>query len=92
MVIDDEDSGHASGAATNNLWSSICDVNACLEAITNQSSFVSQFGGMSGPLPSASSTAIAVVQQTDKFRVVSIPWKAEHINFDVSCPNCFCLN
>ena len=85
MVIDDEDNLLHHGAATNNLWASICDVNACLEAVTSQSTFMSQFGGMSGPLPSIGSSAIAVVQQPDKFRVLSIPWKSEFVNFEVMC-------
>lgn len=86
MIIDDEDCGIlGSGAVVNNLWSSICDVNGCLEAITNnQTSFVSQAGGMSGPLPSISSSAIAGIQLPEKFKVISIPWKSEHMSFDVS--------
>lgn len=86
MIIDDEDDNlMCSGAVVNNLWSSICDVNGCLEAITNnQTLFVSQPGGMSGPLPSISSSAIAGIQLPDKFKLISIPWKSEHQAFEVS--------
>lgn len=82
MMVDDEE---GPPSTVNNLWSSICDVNACLEAITNhQSLFVSHPGGMSGPLPSPSTSAIAGIQPPEKFKVLNIPSKSEHLAFDVS--------
>lgn len=88
-MMDDDDNSTASKSFGSNLWSSVCDVNACLEALTNGNQNGNDFDFDSesvyyGALPTTPSSAIAAVQLSEKFHVINIPSKTEHVGFEVS--------
>jgi hypothetical protein len=68
-----------------NCWSSLCDVNACLDAVLTSSSpagyAVDALAGRS-LLPSPPGTT-AVISSPERFHTVSIPFKQEFLAYEV---------
>ena len=89
----------ASGADNNpesgsNCWSTLCDVNSCLEtALTSNSPSgyavdamaMSSFALM--PTPTAS---VAQIAPLEKFKTTMVPFKQECLPFDVSFLSVYC--
>jgi hypothetical protein len=80
----EKDEKHIPSSASTNSWSLICDVNACLEVSKSYSN-----GGLGVICESAlnvgfpvPSITTAIIQTPDKFRVLSIPLRTEHLSID----------
>ncbi len=74
--------------SASNCWASLCDVNACLEAVPTSSSpsgyAIDAMSSSYSMLPSPSGT-IATFTQPDRFRSVAVPFKQEFLSYEVWC-------